>query len=94
MSNSSDLDQMLNGIPIKQSVTRLEKLLAGYCLSSLSNGKGHNTIAIVEASIRYCQEFINNRGLSADVIEIWVNELRHFSVYPRASFWQTQVTSG
>lgn len=83
MSNSSDLDQILSGILIKQSGTRLEKLLDGYRLSSLSDGKSPNTIAIVEASVRYLEEFLTNRGLSTDVTEIGVNELRHFSVYLR-----------
>ena len=61
----------------------MEKLFYGYRLSSLSEGKSPNTIAIVEASVRYLAEFLNAKGLPADVTEIGTDELRRFSVYLR-----------
>jgi site-specific recombinase XerD len=67
----------------KFSKTELSELLYGYRLSSLSEGKSHNTIAIVDASVRYLEEFLTSRGLSTEVTQIGVNELRQFSVYLR-----------
>jgi len=72
---------MLNEILQKKSSTRLEALLGGYHLSSLSEGKSPNTVAIVEASVRYLEEFLASNGLPTDVAAIGVDELRRFTVY-------------
>lgn len=83
MSDNTNLDRVLNEILSKQSSTRLEKLLDGYRLSSLSEGKSPNTIAIVESSVRYLVEFLTSNNLSTDVSEIGIDELRRFGAYLR-----------
>jgi len=83
MPDNDSIDRALNETLQKESTTRLERLLYGYRLSSLSEGKSPNTIAIVEASVRYLEEFLSKGGLSTDVSEIGANELRQFSVYLR-----------
>lgn len=83
MPDNDSIERVLNEILQTESSSRLEKLLDGYRLSSLSEGKSPNTIAIVEASVRYLEEFLVIRGLSTDVTEIGANELRHFSIYLR-----------
>jgi site-specific recombinase XerD len=81
--DDASLDRLLDEIPGKRSSGELERLLHGYRLSSLSEGKSPNTTAIVEASVRYLKEFLTSRGLTTDVSGIGTNELRHFSVYIR-----------
>ena len=81
--DDANLDKLLNEVLQKESSCRLEKLVYGYRLSSLSEGKSVNTVAIVEAAVRYLEEFLAERGLPADVAEIGANELRQFSVYLR-----------
>ena len=60
--------------------TELLELLTGYRLSSLSEGKSHNTIALVEASTRYLHEFLTSRGLPTTINDIYTAELREFIV--------------
>ena len=69
-------------------------LLNGYHLSSVSEGKSPNTIAIVEALVRYLEEFLASNGLPTDVTEIRVDELRRFTVYlkERPRFAQHRFT--
>jgi site-specific recombinase XerD len=81
--DDANLDKVLNDILQKESGCRLEKLLYGYRLSSLSEGKSVNTVAIVEAAVRYLEEFLTEHGLSPDATEIGADELRQFSVYLR-----------
>lgn len=81
--DDAGLDKVLNDILQKKSSRGLEKLVYGYRLSSLSEGKSVNTVAIVEAAVRYLEEFLAERGLPTDVTEIGANELRQFSVYLR-----------
>jgi len=81
MSDSDNLDRVLSEIIQKKSSTKLEALLDGYHLSSVSEGKSPNTIAIVEASVRYLEEFLASNRLPADVTGIGVDELRRFTVY-------------
>lgn len=76
MAANESVDKVLNEILQKESTARLEKLLYGYRLSSLSEGKSPNTIAIVEASVHYLEEFLTARGLSTDVTEIGTDALR------------------
>ncbi|MCX7911988.1 MAG: tyrosine-type recombinase/integrase [Dehalococcoidales bacterium] len=61
----------------------LEELIYGFRLSSLSEGKSEKTIAIVEAAVRYLEDFLAGDGLNVDVTKIGVDELRGFSVYLR-----------
>jgi site-specific recombinase XerD len=81
MSDNDNLDSILNEILETKSSTRLETLRDGYRLSSLSEGKSPNTIAIVEASVRYLEEFLANNDLHTAVTEIGVGELRRFVIY-------------
>ena len=81
MPDKDNLDRVLSEILRKKSSSRLEVLLDGYHLSSVSEGKSPNTIAIVEASVRYLEEFLENDGLPTDVTRIGVDELRRFIVY-------------
>jgi len=81
--DDASLDKLLNDILQKESSCRLEKLVYGYRISSLSEGKSVNTVAIVEAAVRYLEGFLAERGLPTDVAEIGTNELRQFSVYLR-----------
>jgi site-specific recombinase XerD len=83
MLDNGSIEEVLNEILQKESITRLEKLLQGYRLTSLSEGKSPNTVAIVEASVHYLEDFLVGHDLSTDVSEIGVNELRRFSVYLR-----------
>lgn len=83
MPDDEGIERMVNEILQKQSTCRLEKLVHGYRLSSLSEGKSQNTVAIVEAVVRYLQEFLAEHGLPTDVTEIGTEELRRFSIYLR-----------
>lgn len=83
MPDNYSIERVLNEILQKESSNRLEKLLHGYRLSSLSEGKSPNTIAIVEASVRYLAEFLTSNNLSSDVSEIGVDELRRFITHLR-----------
>ena len=83
MPDNDSIEKMLNEILHKRSATSVEEVLYGYRLSSLSEGKSQNTVAIVEAAVRYLEEFLAERGLPTDVAEIGTDELRRFSVYLR-----------
>jgi integrase/recombinase XerD len=61
--------------------TDLKDLLEGYRLCVHSEGKSPATIAIVEASVRYLQEFLSTNGLPTDIGGIGVRELRSFIIY-------------
>ena len=80
MPDNDSIERVLDEILQQESSSRLEKLLHGYRLSSLSEGKSPNTIAIVEASVHYLVEFLTSNNLSTDVNEIGVDELRRFTV--------------
>jgi len=82
-SDNGSIDSFLDEILQKDLKLRMDKFLEGYRLSSLSEGKSPNTVAIVEASVRYLEEFLAGQGLSVDVNEIGVSELRRFGVYLR-----------
>jgi len=83
MSDTEIIQEALDEILRRELSLSLDKLLEGYRLSSLSEGKSPNTIAIVEASVRYLKEFLISHDLSTDVSEIGAGELRRFSVYLR-----------
>ena len=76
----SEIDVFLSQTLRKGVATQLDKLLEGYRLSAKSEGKSTNTIAIVVASVRYLDEFLNDNNLSNNVGEIGVEELGRFIV--------------
>ena len=78
-----DLDSFLEEVLNKGRTNQLHKLLEGYHLSAQSEGKSPNTIAIVEASVRYLGEFLTANGFSTDATKIGVEELRRFIVHLR-----------
>ena len=79
----SNLEAAVNQILTQRRVSELRELLHGYRISSLSEGKSHNTIAIVEASVRYLEQFLIAHGLSTDISDITAEQLRRFAVYLR-----------
>lgn len=83
MKPSNDIGSFLNGLLKREHSDQLIRLLEGYRLSAQSEGKSPNTIAIVEASVRYLGEFLANHNLSTDATRIGVEELRRFIVYLR-----------
>ena len=68
------------GVPAS-SKTELFCLIDGYCLCAQSEAKSSKTIEMVTSSVRYLGEFLHSRGLSTDVAEIGVNEIRMFIVH-------------
>jgi len=76
----SEVDRFLSQTLGKSAANTLSKLMKGYRLSALSEGKSHHTVAIINASVRYLEEFLAGQGLSTDVSEIGAKELRQFSV--------------
>jgi len=80
---NSEIDRFLNQALWRGVATPLAKLMEGYRLGAQSEGKSRNTIAIVEASVRYLEEFLTSQSLSTGVSGIRANELRHFAVYLR-----------
>jgi site-specific recombinase XerD len=83
MPDSEGIESVLVEILQKESSTTLEKLLHGYRLTCLSEGKSPHTIAIVEASVRYLAEFLASNKLSTNVSEIGVDDLRSFTAHLR-----------
>jgi len=77
----SNLEAVVDQILSKRRLSELGELLHGYRISSLSEGKSENTIAIVEASVRYLETFLTTHGLSTDVNDIGPEELRRFCIY-------------
>ena len=81
-NNSSDVDVdrlLRQALPLR-AATSLSALTEGYRLSARSEGRSPNTIAIVEASVRYLGEFLDSEGLSTDVREIGATGIRRFIV--------------
>lgn len=78
-----DIDSLLNAILNKERTNRLDTLLEGYRLSAQSEGRSPNTIAIVEASVRYLSEFLAANGLSTNATQLGVEELRRFIAHLR-----------
>ena len=81
MLGNEKIDMEINEILQIKPVIALARLMDGYRLSSLSEGKSPATIAIVESSVHYLAEFLVSNELSTDVTNIGTNELRHFIVY-------------
>ncbi len=78
---NQNIDRFLDEVLHERNAVKLHEFLEGYRLSAKSEGKSHNTIAIVEASVRYLNEFLTVNNLPTNVGEITVQELRHFIVY-------------
>jgi site-specific recombinase XerD len=76
-----DIDEFLQDILKVKCGTELNSLREGYKLCAQSEGKSSATITIVDASVRYLEEFLSTNGLSADIARIRVQELRHFIVH-------------
>ena len=83
MKSHNDIDSFLDGLLIREQTNQLNRLLEGYRLSAQSEGKSPNTIAIVEASVRYLEEFLADNNLSTNAPRTGVEELRRFIVYLR-----------
>ena len=58
--------------------TELLSLISGYSLCAQTEAKSPSTIAIVTNSIRYLDDFLSTNGLSTDVTQIGVAEIRAF----------------
>ena len=78
---NKNIDRFLDEVLNERNAVKLHEFLEGYRLSAKSEGKSPNTIAIVEASVRYLNEFLTTNNLSTNVGEIAAQELRHFIVY-------------
>ncbi len=78
--SDTDVDRLLRQALPQRGATSLGALMEGYRLSARSEGKSRNTIAIVEASVRYLGEFLDSEGISTDVSGIGANEIRRFIV--------------
>ncbi|MFC2058391.1 tyrosine-type recombinase/integrase [Chloroflexota bacterium] len=79
----SEIDEFLGQALRSGNALSLKKLMEGYRLSARSEGLSLNTIAIVESSVRYLEEFLSSQGASTDVGEIGTRELRQFAAYLR-----------
>ena len=91
---NGEIDNFLQEVLKRGTRTDLGHLVEGYRLCAQSEGKSSATIAIVEASVRYLEQFLSANGLSADITRIGVRELRHFIVYlqERQRFAQHRFT--
>jgi integrase/recombinase XerD len=91
---NGEIDNFLKEVLKRGTRTELGHLVEGYRLCAQSEGKSSATIAIVEASVRYLEQFLSTNGLSADIARIGVRELRHFIVYlqKRQRFAQHRFT--
>jgi integrase/recombinase XerD len=78
-----DINSLLEAILDKERTNQLDRLLEGYRLSSQSEGKSPNTIAIVEASVHYLSQFLEANDLSTNATRIGVGELRRFITHLR-----------
>ena len=56
-------------------------MLRGYQLSAASEGKSHNSIAIVTNSVNYLADFLSSQGISTDATQISRREVRAFILY-------------
>ena len=85
---TNDLDREPKGAhPEHTGVTllTLDKVMAGFRLTAMSEGKSPHTVAIDCASLRSLERFLKKRGLPATVDAITLTVLREFIVYLQAS---------
>ena len=78
---NQNIDRFLDEVLHERDTVKLHEFVEGYRLSAKSEGKSPNTFAIVEASVRYLDEFLVANNLSTNVGEITAQELRRFIVY-------------
>ncbi len=78
---NGEIDDFLQEVLKRGTRTDLAHLMEGYRLCAQSEGKGSATIALVEASVRYLEEFLSTNDLPTEIRRIGVRELRHFIVY-------------
>lgn len=76
-----DIDEFVQDILKVKCGTELNSLREGYKLCAQSEGKSSATITIVDASVRYLEEFLCTNSFSTEIAKIGVRELRHFIVY-------------
>jgi integrase/recombinase XerD len=72
-----------------RTVTNLEKLVEGFRLYCLAEGKAAKTIGWYIPKLVYLREYLEGNGLPSDVSKITVNHLRAFVVHLK-----TEVTVG
>jgi len=80
MSNE-DIDRFLREVLHRAAAPEIGKLVEGYQLSAQSEGLSVNTIALVRASVRYLNAFLDSDGLATDIRSISLEELRRFIVH-------------
>lgn len=78
---NGEIDNFLQEVLQRGTQADLAHLMEGYKLCAQSEGKSPATIAIVEASVRYLQEFLSSNGLPTGIGGIGVQELRRFIVH-------------
>jgi len=59
-------------------MTELSSLASGYSLCAQTEGKSPNTVAIVVNSVKHLNDFLSSEGLSTDVTQISIKEIRAF----------------
>ena len=62
----------------KITSTDIPSLIPRYSICAATEGKSSNTIAIVLRSLTYLNDFLNSNGLTTDVTQIGVKEIRAF----------------
>jgi len=56
-------------------------LIGGYAVGAQTEGNSPNTVAIAVNSVKYLTDFLSSEGLSSDVSQIGVKEIRAFTTY-------------
>ena len=65
----------------KITSTDISTLIPGYSICAATEGKSPNTITIVVRSLTYLHDFLNSNGLTTDVTQIGVKEIRAFILH-------------
>lgn len=76
-----EIEQFIQEVLRRKPKTDLEHLVEGYRLCARSEGKSISTIVLVDASVRYFADFLRANGMSTDVKEIGLEQLRRFNLY-------------
>ena len=64
-----------------ESATELEQLIEGYSLCARSEGLSENTIMLTRRAVNYLSSFLLHSGLSIQVEQIGVKEIRSYILY-------------
>ena len=75
-----EINGFLNSARQRSEAMQLHRLISGYTLTAQSEGKSTNTIAVVTATVRYLEQFLESQGLSTNVKDIDIEVLRRFLV--------------